>query len=68
LNELLDNKSVLLTRPSHGMNWDWHEHSCLTTHAPLLYPHPTSSYAVPKSGSSFCRILYLNCDIFSTYT
>jgi hypothetical protein len=60
LNELLYNKSALLTRPSHGVNWERHENSCLTTHSPLLYPHPTPGYAAPKSGSSFCRILYLN--------
>jgi hypothetical protein len=60
LNELLNNKSAVLTWPSHGMNWERHEHSCLTTHFPLLYPHPAPSYASPKLGSSFCRTLYLD--------
>jgi hypothetical protein len=51
LNELLNNKNAVLTQPSHSVN-------CLTTHSLLLYPHPTPSYAVPKSGSSFCHTLY----------
>jgi hypothetical protein len=55
LNELLDNKTLVLIWPSHGVKWERHEHSCLTTHSPLLYLHPTLSYAALKLGSSFCR-------------
>jgi hypothetical protein len=52
------------TRPSHGVNRERHEHSCLTTHSPLLYPNPTSS---PNRGvlsaepciSSAINILHL---------
>jgi hypothetical protein len=51
----LDNKSMVLTRRIHGVNWERHEHSCLATHSPLHYPHPTPSYAAPKLGNSFCR-------------
>jgi hypothetical protein len=49
----------LAIRQNHGGNWERHEHSCLTTRSPLLYPLPTPSYAAPKSGSSFCRTLYV---------
>jgi hypothetical protein len=31
LNELLGNKSELFIRPRYGVNWERHEHSCLTT-------------------------------------
>jgi hypothetical protein len=44
--------------PSHGVNWEQHEHSCLATHSPLLYPYHTPGCAPPKLGSSFCRTLY----------
>jgi hypothetical protein len=60
LNEFLgNNKWAMLMRPIHGMNWERHERSCLTTYSLLLYLQPTPSYAPPKSGSSFCRILYI---------
>jgi hypothetical protein len=63
LNEFLDNKSALLTRLSHVVKWERHEHSCLMTRFPLLYPQTIPSYAAPKSQSSFCRTLYstLHC-------
>jgi hypothetical protein len=63
LNYLLDNKSALLPRPSHGVNSERHEHSCLTTLSPLLYLHPTPSYTAPKSGSSFCHIMCITTDL-----
>jgi hypothetical protein len=58
LNELLDNTSAVLTRLSHGVNRERHEHSCLTTHSPLLHPHPTHTYVALISWSSFCHTLY----------
>jgi hypothetical protein len=50
LNELLYNKSTVLTRPSHGVNWERHEHSCLMTHSPLPYPTPPIATPRPNPG------------------
>jgi hypothetical protein len=36
LNELLDNKSAVLNRPSHGVDWKRHEHSCPMINSSLL--------------------------------
>jgi hypothetical protein len=63
-NEPLDNKSAVLNRPSHGVNWERHEHSCLTTHSPLLYPH--TALATPRlnrgvlSAAPFTMLLWNN--------
>jgi hypothetical protein len=61
LNELLDNKSAVLTRPSHKLRTAWTQ--LFNDTLPTAPPHPTPSYAAPKSGSSFCRTLY-NGELF----
>ena len=49
----------MFSRTRHGVHWKRHVHRCSTTRSPPLYALPTRSYAHPKSGSSFCRILYI---------
>ena len=57
--ELLNNKGSMFSQPRHGVHWKRHVHCCSTTCSPPLYALPTRSYAPPKSGCYFCRILYI---------
>ena len=59
LYKLLNNKGSMFSKPCYGIHWKRYVHRCSTTRSPPLYALPTRSYAPPKSGCSFCRILYI---------
>jgi len=56
--KLLNNKVSMFSQSRHGIHWTRHVHRCSTTCSTPLYALPIRSYAPPKSGCSFCRILY----------
>ena len=60
LYKLLNNKGLMFFQPRHGIHWKRHVHRCSTMRSTPLYALPSRSYDPPKSGRSFCRILYLH--------
>jgi hypothetical protein len=65
-NELLDNKSTVLTRPGHGVNWERHEHNCLKhiSHCsiptlPLATPCPNRGVLSAASCISHVAVLWV---------